>query len=643
MILISVQNVRKGFGANEVLRDVTFSLQKGEKMGLIGVNGCGKTTLMRLISGETQPDEGAVHMSKDLRVGYLAQINDIDPADTVRGAMLRVFEAVIAVEKRLGELEKEMAHTAGDEQAALRLSAEYQRLTEQFTRMEGYAYDGEITGVLSGLGIGREMDARRVGTLSGGERTRLALAKLLLQKPDVLLMDEPTNHLDLEAIEWLQNYLADYKGTLLVISHDRYFLDHVCTTMGEMLGGRVTKFTGNYTEYQKKRAADFEARAKAYQLQQKEIEREQVIIARYRSFNREKSIRAAESRQKRLDKLERLEKPEEESHVRFSFDVRRRMGEEALEVKNLQKSFEGRPVFRDVGFKLRSGDRVALIGPNGVGKSTLFKILMGRMAPDAGSVRYGTNVDVGYYDQHQQDLNPENTVLNEVWNAFPSLEQARVRGALGLFLFSGDDVFEKIASLSGGERGRVALTKLMLKKDNLLLMDEPTNHLDMDSREVLEDALFDFPGTILAISHDRYFINRFADRVMVMNEDGMTEYIGDFDDYLEKRDRPVPPVETGDAAPTRTSLVRERRRDRQQSARLRELQAAVRRAEEAIADSEKRVAGLEAQLSDPQTYADPALMLSLTQSYREQQALQETLYDALEEAEAAVAAAEEES
>jgi ATP-binding cassette subfamily F protein 3 len=375
MILISVQNVRKGFGANEVLRDVTFSLQKGEKMGLIGVNGCGKTTLMRLISGETQPDEGAIHMSKDLRVGYLAQISDIDPADTVRGAMLKVFEAVIAVEKRLGELEKEMAHTAGDEQAGLRLAADYQRLTEQFTRMEGYAYDGEITGVLSGLSIGREMDGRRVGTLSGGERTRLALAKLLLQKPDVLLMDEPTNHLDLEAIEWLQNYLNDYKGTLLVISHDRYFLDHVCTTMGEMLGGRVTKFTGNYSEYQKKRAADFEARAKAYQLQQKEIEREQVIIARYRSFNREKSIRAAESRQKRLDKLERLEKPEEESHVRFSFDVRRRMGEDALEVKKLQKSFDGRPVFRDVGFKLRSGDRVALIGPNGVGKSTLFKIL----------------------------------------------------------------------------------------------------------------------------------------------------------------------------------------------------------------------------------------------------------------------------
>lgn len=517
MILISVQNVQKSFGAHEVLRDVTFSLQKGEKMGLVGVNGCGKTTLMRMLSGEEQPDGGQIHRNKDLKIGYLAQIDDIALTDTVWGAMLRVFEPVITLEKRLRALEEELARSAEDERETLRLSAEYQRLTELFARMEGYAYEGEMIGVLCGLGISREMFDRTVGTLSGGERTRLSLSKLLLQKPDVLLMDEPTNHLDLEAIEWLQTYLTDYRGTLLLISHDRYFLDHVCTTMGEMLGGRVNKFTGNYTEYMKKRTADFETRMKAFHLQQKEIEREQAIIERYRSFNREKSIRAAESRQKRLDKIERLDKPLEESHVRFEFDVRRRMGEEALEVRRLAKSYEGREVFRDVSFKLRTGDRVALIGPNGVGKSTLFKILMNREVPDRGMVRYGVNADIGYYDQHQQELNPANTVLDEVWNAFPTMEQSKVRGALGLFLFSGDDVFAKIGSLSGGERGRVALTKLMLRKDNLLLLDEPTNHLDMDSREVLEDALADFPGTILAISHDRYFINRFADRVMVMN------------------------------------------------------------------------------------------------------------------------------
>ncbi len=639
MILISVQNVQKGFGAHEVLRDVTFSLQKGEKMGLVGVNGCGKTTLMRMLSGEELPDGGSIHKSKDLRIGYLAQIDDIALTDTVWGAMLRVFESVIALQERLRALEGDLALHTEDQQLTLRLSAEYHRLTEQFSSMEGYAYEGEIIGVLTGLGIGREMFGRAVATLSGGERTRLSLAKLLLQKPDVLLMDEPTNHLDLSAIEWLQTYLTEYKGTLLLISHDRYFLDHVCTTMGEMLMGRVLKFTGNYSAYMKKRTADFETRIKAYQLQQKEIEREQAIIERYRSFNREKSIRAAESRQKRLDKVERLEKPVEENHVRFSFDVRRRMGEDALEVKNLSKSFDGKPIFQDISFKLRTGDRVALIGPNGVGKSTLFKILMNRITPDTGAVRYGVNADVGYYDQHQQELNPENAVLDEVWNNFPLMEQSRVRGALGLFLFSGDDVFAKVSTLSGGERGRVALTKLMLRKDNLLLLDEPTNHLDMDSREVLEDALSDFPGTILAISHDRYFINRFADRVMVMNEDGVTEYLGNFDDYLEKRDRPAPPMDTAPEGATRTAIVKERKRDRQQSALLRELKAAVRKSEAAIEENERRLAELETRLAEPEAYADQARMLALTEEYGVEQSKQEGLYDALEQAEQAYQAA----
>ena len=635
MILISVQNVQKNFGAHEVLRDVTFSLQKGEKMGLVGVNGCGKTTLMRMITGELQPEAGMIHKSKDLRIGYLAQVDDIALSDTVWGALLRVFEPIIAMERRLLELEGELADSADDAERAVRLSGEYQRLLERFNQMEGYAYEGEMLRVLGGLGLKPEMHERLVGTLSGGERTRLSLAKLLLQKPDVILMDEPTNHLDLEAIEWLQNYLTDYKGSLLLISHDRYFLDRVCTSMGELLGGRMIKFTGNYTEYMRKRTADFETRMKAYNLQQKEIERERAIIERYRSFNREKSIKAAESRQKRL------EKPVEESQVRFSFDVRRRSGEEALEVKSLQKSFEGKTVFENVSFRLRTGDRVALIGPNGVGKSTLFKILMSRMTPDRGSVKYGTNIDVGYYDQHQQELNPGNTVLDEVWNSFPAMEQSKVRGALGLFLFSGDDVFETVGKLSGGERGRVALTKLMLKKDNLLLLDEPTNHLDMDSREVLEDALEEFPGTILAISHDRYFINRFADRVMVMNEDGVTEYLGNFDDYLEKRDRPQPPAESMADGVTKTAQSKERKRDRQQSARIRELRALVKKAEEAIEENERRISELEEELAAPETYADADRMRAATEAYRAEQERTAGLYDELEAAENAAIEAED--
>lgn len=639
MILISVQELQKSFGVHEVLRSVTFSLQKGEKMGLVGVNGCGKTTLMRMIAGEMQPDGGTIHRNKDLRVGYLAQLDDIPLTDTVWGALLKVFEPIRVMERRMAEIEKLLE--SADPETALRLSSEYQRLTESYNAQQGYAYEGEILRVLNGLGLKPEMHQRQVSTLSGGERTRLSLAKLLLQKPDIILMDEPTNHLDLEAIEWLQDYLTDYKGSLLLISHDRYFLDHVCTTMGELLGGKMIKFTGNYTEYMKKRTADFETRMKAYELQQKEIQREQAIIERYRSFNREKSIKAAESREKRLAKVERLEKPVEEQHVRFSFDACRRSGEEALEVRELSKSFEGQPVFQNLSFKLRTGDRVALIGPNGVGKSTLFRILTHQINPDHGSVRFGTNIDIGYYDQHQQNLNPQNTILDEVWNAFPKLEQTRIRSALGLFLFTGDEVFEKIEKLSGGERGRVALTKLMLKQDNLLLLDEPTNHLDMDSREVLEDALRDFPGTILAISHDRYFINRFAEKVMVMEKDGVTEYLGNFDDYIEKRDRPRPPVSSLEDEPTRTAQTREKKKTRQQNALLRELKAAVDKAEAAIEQNEREMARLEAELARPETYNDLEAMRRLTESYQAEQDKTESLYEALEAAETALSEASE--
>lgn len=640
MILISVQDLEKSFGIHEVLRGVSFSLQKGEKMGLVGVNGCGKSTLMRILTGELEADGGSVHKSKDLRIGYLAQVDDIALTDTVWGALLRVFEPVIAMERRLSEMEEEMAQET-DPDRAVKLSVEHQKLLERFNEVEGYAYQGEMLGVLNGLGLPAEMHQRTVGTLSGGERTRLSLAKLLLQKPDILLMDEPTNHLDLEAIEWLQEYLMGFKGSLLLISHDRYFLDHVCTTMGELLGGKMIKFTGNYTEYMHKRTADFETRMKAYQLQQKEIQREMAIIERYRSFNREKSIKAAESRQKRLDRIERLDKPIEEQHVRFSFDARRRSGEDALEVDRLSKHFDGETVFENVSFQMRTGDRVALIGPNGVGKSTLFKILMNQLTPDTGVVRYGTNIDVGYYDQHQQSLNPNNTILDEVWNDFPTMEQSKVRGALGLFLFTGDEVYEQIGKLSGGERGRVALTKLMLKKDNLLLLDEPTNHLDMDSREVLEDALRDFPGTILAISHDRYFINRFADKVMVMEQDGIREYLGNFDDYLEKRDRPVAPVQLGIQEQTKTEQIKEKKKDRKFNAMVRELKAKVKKAEEAIELNELRIAELEAKLADPATYEDQNLMRQLTEEYAAEQEKTAGLYDALEAAEMAVLEMEE--
>ena len=638
MILLSAKQVQKSFGMHDVLTDITFSLQKGEKMGLIGSNGCGKTTLMRIIAGETTADGGQVHRNKELRIGYLAQIDDISPDDTVWTALLRVFASVIAISERLTELEAEM--TLADETKNILLSSEYQRLTEQFNRMEGYAYEGEMQRVLQGLGLPEIFRDRKVSTLSGGERTRLSLAKLLLQKPDVILMDEPTNHLDLAAIEWLQDYLVQYKGSLLLISHDRYFLDHVCNAMGEIIGGKLMKFTGNYTEYQKKRAMDFEARMKAFSLQQKEIEREMAIIQRYRSFNREKSIKAAESRQKRLDKIERLERPPEEQNIRFSFQARRRSGEDVLICKNLCKSFEHKTLFQNIHFSLRAGDRVALIGANGIGKSTLFQILLNRMPTDAGTVTYGANVDIGYYDQHQQTLNLNNSVLDEVWNQFPTMEQTKVRSALSLFLFTGDDVCSPISDLSGGERGRVALTKLMLKQDNLLLLDEPTNHLDMDSREVLEEALYDFEGTILAVSHDRYFINRFANRIMVLEADGLVEYPGNFDDYMHKRNQPTPPNTVNDVQLTKTAQIKDRKKERKLQAQLRILESAVKQLEQSIMVNEEDIATLEKQMEDPATYADSALLRNVTDQYQQAQEKMETLYEALQQAEDDVTAFE---
>ena len=632
MILISVQNIQKSFGIQAVLKDITFSLQTGEKMGLVGANGCGKTTLIRMIAGETTADAGQIHKNKNLPIGYLAQIDAINPECTVWEAILEVFEEVIAISKRLTEVEQALAHSK-DEAETLRLSNEYQRLTDKFNDKQGYAYQGEMLRVLQGLGLPESLHHRKVGTLSGGERTRLALAKLLLQKPEVLLMDEPTNHLDLAAIEWLQDYLIQYTGSLLLVSHDRYFLDKVCNTMGEILGGKIMKFTGNYSTYQKKRAIDVEARLKAYSLQQKEIEREMAIIARYKSFNREKSIKAAESRQKRLDKVERLDRPQEENTVRMSFMPRRRSGEVALEVSNLEKRFEDKQLFKNLNFKMRTGDRVALIGSNGVGKSTLFRILLKQLHADNGQISYGTNIDMGYYDQHQQALNLHNTVLEELRQAHPTLDQTKIRNVLALFLFSGDDVFTEINKLSGGERGRVALAKLMLQNDNFLLLDEPTNHLDMDSCEVLEDALEDFDGTLLAISHDRYFINRFANRIIVLSPEGATEYLGNFDDYLAVRNRVVMPTQNNDPQPTKTFQEKERKRERQFSAKCRQLQAVVKKWESAIEDSEKRLADLEYKITLPDICADANKLREVSEAYQNEQHEMEKLYENLELAE----------
>lgn len=634
MIILSAQHIAKSFGVNAVLRDVSLTVQQGDRIGLVGVNGCGKSTLMRILAGLDAQDGGEISLVRGLRVGYLAQQNMVTSGETVWNELQKVYEQVFAMEKKLRELEDEMAHAHTDAQRFAQLSADYDRLTQRFEEADGYSWKSMVSGVLNGLGFKPAQYDQCVDSLSGGEQTRLCLARLLLQKPDLLLLDEPTNHLDMETLQWLENYLAAYKGSVLVISHDRYFLDHVCTGIVEILMGSSEQYNGNYTRYIAQRQERFESRMRAYEIQQKEIERQQAIIARYRMFNREKSIRAAESREKALDRMEKLEKPVDERAIRFSFEARRRTGEDVLQLTEISKSFGEKHLFHDLTLRVRAGDRVALIGPNGVGKSTLIKIIVGEEQPDTGFIRYGSNVDIGYYDQHQSTLHADKTALDEIWDRFPQMEQSNVRGALGMFLFTGDDVFKPIHTLSGGEKGRVALTALMLRKDNLLLLDEPTNHLDMDSREVLEDALADFGGTIITVSHDRYFINRIANRIIEMQPDGVTEYIGNYDDYIERKNRPV--AVEAEAGKTKTELEKEKRREKLSRQALRQLKIRAQEAEKAVGVKEAEIAELEAQMADPSLYSDAQKSADVQRAYQKAQQELQTLYEQWEAAEAAL-------
>ncbi len=637
MILMTVQNVSKSFGMNCVLKDISLTLQQGARMGLIGVNGSGKSTLLRMIAGQMEPDEGSIALMRGTRVGMLTQEADIQSDLTVREELSRVFEPVREMERRLRALEEEMAQNHEDENALDRLSREYARLTDRFEEAGGYEWPSRIQGVLAGLGFARGREEQPASVLSGGEKTRLCLARLLLTQPDLLMLDEPTNHLDLASIQWLEDTLKKYRGTVLIISHDRYFMNSVCDCMAEISMRHLVQYEGNYDQFTVKRQADIERQIREYKLQQAEIARQQAIIQRYRMYNREKSIRAAESREKRLEKMEKLEKPVNEQHVRFSFEARRRSGDDVLKVRGLSKSFEGRTLFENFDLHLRAGDRVAIIGPNGVGKSTLLNIIARKLTADAGQVEFGANVDLGYYQQHQTGLDPEKDVLNELWDAFPRLDLDRVRSVLALFLFTGDDVYKKISMLSGGEKGRVSLCKLMLKRDNLLLLDEPTNHLDMDSREVLEGALEDFDGTILAVSHDRYFINRVANRIIEMRPDGVKEYLGNYDDYLEKKRREEAGMEDALAGGmTKTQLDKQRRKERLMRESKKALEKQLEAAEKRVADAEAEIARLEARMSDPALYQNPEEARQVAQRHAELQAGMDALYEDWEEISEAV-------
>ncbi len=560
-MILTCNDISKAYGTDEILRDVSFVLNEREKMAVVGINGAGKSTLLKIIAGELSADSGQVIRPKDVTIGYLSQQQGLTSGNTIREEVMSVKADVLALEKNMRRCEEEMKNLEGEELE--KMLSTYNRLTHEFEMKNGYALRSEINGVLRGLGFGSGSDAvsnagaddaasesdefsALVDTLSGGQKTRVALSKLLLAQPDIIMLDEPTNHLDMRSVEWLEAFLANYKGAVIIVAHDRYFLDRIATKVLEIENGKGRVYTGNFTAYSEKKKAVRADELKAYLNQQKDIEHQEKVIATLRSFNREKSIKRAESREKMLAKIERIERPAElddKMNIRFSPCIE--SGNDVLDVKGLAKSYDGNVLFRDVDFLVKKGDRVGIIGDNGTGKTTLLRIICSRVAPDAGSFRLGMNVKIGYYDQEHHVLDPDNTIFEEISDTYPDMDNTRIRNLLAAFLFKGDDAFKLIRDISGGEKARVSLAKLMLSDANLLILDEPTNHLDIVSKEILEEAVSGYGGTVIFVSHDRYFINKTATRIMEITPDGVTGFDGNYEYYVEKRDEVLAAMRAG--------------------------------------------------------------------------------------------------
>lgn len=534
-MILSCQNISKSFGTDEVLKEVSFHIEENEKAAIVGINGAGKSTLLKIIMQKEQADTGEVVLAKDATIGYLAQHQDISGERTIYEEVLLAREEILAMEAKLRDMEVQMNQFSGEKLETL--LENYHRLSREFELLDGYAYRSEVTGVLKGLGFVEEDFSKKMCELSGGQKTRVSLGRLLVTKPDVLLLDEPTNHLDMESIRWLEGFLVNYKGAVVIVAHDRYFLDRVVTKVVEIFQHKAFVYAGNYTDFACKKAKVREDLLKQYYNQQREIRHQEEVIAKLKSFNREKSIKRAESREKLLDKVERLEKPTEENtdlHIVLAPNVL--SGNDVLTVSGIAKSYGANRLFSDISFEVKRGERVALIGNNGTGKTTILKMLNGLIEGDAGSITLGTNVHIGYYDQEHQVLHMEKTIFEEISDAYPQLNNTKIRNVLAAFLFTNDDVFKRIADLSGGERGRVSLAKLMLSDANFLILDEPTNHLDITSKEILETALKQYTGTVFFVSHDRYFINQTATRILELTGETIVNYIGNYDYYLEKRE-----------------------------------------------------------------------------------------------------------
>ena len=593
-MILSCQGISKSFGEKVILEDASFHIEEREKAALIGNNGAGKTTLLRIIMNELHADSGQVVLMKDKQIGYLAQYQDVQGHLTVYEELLSTKQYIIDMEERMRSMELEMKHASGEELE--RLMNSYTRLTHEFELENGYAYKSELMGVLNGLGFAEEDFNKQVATLSGGQKTRVALGKLLISKPDILLLDEPTNHLDMESIAWLETYLLNYPGAVFIVSHDRYFLDKVVTKVVEIEAGHVRMYSGNYSAYAEKKAQLRDAQYKAYLNQQRDIKHQEAVIVKLKSFNREKSIKRAESREKMLNKIQRIEKPlEVQSQMRLSLEPRVVSGNDVLTVEELAKSFPQQKLFSNISFQIKRGERVALIGNNGTGKTTMLKILNGLLDADAGSFSLGAKVQIGYYDQEHHVLHAEKTIFQEISDTYPTLTETEIRNMLAAFLFTGDDVFKEISALSGGERGRVSLAKLMLSEANFLILDEPTNHLDIASKEILEEALNSYTGTVLYVSHDRYFINQTATRILDLTNQSVVNYIGDYDYYLEKKEELTEKyapsaaetsVESKEEAPSEGKLTWQQQKEEQ--ARNRKQENELKKVEKRIEELETR-------------------------------------------------------
>lgn len=633
-MILACQNIKKSFGTEEIISDCSFHIEDYEKAAVIGCNGAGKSTLLKMIVGKLAPSEGEIILSKGKTMGYLAQHQDLRTENTIYDELLSTMQELIALEDRIRNLELKMRHASGKELEDYMNT--YSRLNHEFELKNGYAYQSELVGVLKGLGFSEDDFSRPVSALSGGQKTRVSLGKLLLTKPDIILLDEPTNHLDMASIAWLENYLLNYKGAVLIVSHDRYFLDKVVTKVIEIECKRVRVFQGNYSDYAQKKAMIRDAQIKAYFNQQQEIKHQEEVITKLRSFNREKSIRRAESREKMLNKIEVLDKPViSQTEMHFRLEPQIVSGTDVLTVEELSKSYPPLVLFENLNFEIKRGEKVAIIGNNGTGKTTILKIINQLVSPDFGKIKLGSKVQIGYYDQEHQVLHSDKTLFDEISDSYPNLNNTQIRNVLAAFLFTNDDVFKRISDLSGGERGRVSLAKLMLSKSNLLILDEPTNHLDISSKEILENAITQYTGTVLYVSHDRYFINKTATRILDLTNKQLVNYIGNYDYYLEKKEEMTriyaPKTEPGPAPAQSSDTKLDWKQYKEDQAKLRKKKSDLEKIEKSIEEIENRNSEIDLLLTKEEIYTDVKECLNLNKEKEELSAKLETLYEKWEE------------